>query len=81
MDRPAILRLLNAQKPPRIRRTPGESVLRGLDALPPQANLSIHDERCLAEPDLFDRRAAASSRCRPHCATPVTDMIKRVDAG
>ena len=86
-DRPAILSLVeNAQKTVvwiQGGDTRQESVLRGLDALPPQANhVLIHDgARCLAEPDLFDRCAAALEQgAALIAATPVTDTIKRVDA-
>ena len=87
VDRPAILSLVeNAQKTVvwiQGGDTRQESVLRGLDALPPQANhVLIHDgARCLAEPDLFDRCAAALEQgAALIAATPVTDTIKRVDA-
>ena len=59
-----------------------ESVLRGLDALPPQANhVLIHDgARCLAESDLFDRCAVALEKGGALiAATPVTDTIKKVN--
>ena len=60
-----------------------ESVLRGLAGLPERAaHVLIHDgARCLAEPALFDRCAAAVLEGKAViAATPVTDTIKRVDA-
>ena len=60
-----------------------ESVQRGLAGLPDGAeHVLIHDgARCLAEPKLFDRCAAAVSRGHAViAATPVTDTIKRVNA-
>ena len=59
-----------------------ESVQRGLAALPAAAtHVLIHDgARCLAEPSLFDRCAAAvESADAVIAATPVTDTIKRVN--
>ena len=61
-----------------------ESVSRGLAALPPEANgVLIHDgARCLVEPELLSRCAAAVRAGRAViAATPVTDTIKQVDAG
>ena len=60
-----------------------ESVQRGLAGLPDGAeHVLIHDgARCLAEPELFDRCAAAVSKGNAViAATPVTDTIKRVNA-
>jgi 2-C-methyl-D-erythritol 4-phosphate cytidylyltransferase len=59
-----------------------ESVRRGLAALPPEAGgVLIHDgARCLVEPELLERCAAAVSQGRAViAATPVTDTIKQVD--
>jgi 2-C-methyl-D-erythritol 4-phosphate cytidylyltransferase len=59
-----------------------ESVRRGLAALPPEAEgVLIHDgARCLVEPELLQRCAAAVSQGRAViAATPVTDTIKQVD--
>ncbi|MGB1416014.1 MAG: 2-C-methyl-D-erythritol 4-phosphate cytidylyltransferase [Synechococcus sp.] len=59
-----------------------ESVQRGLAGLPEGAeHVLIHDgARCLAEPDLFDRCAAAVTKgTAVIAATPVTDTIKRVN--
>jgi len=59
-----------------------ESVQRGLAGLPDGAeHVLIHDgARCLAEPDLFDRCAAAVTQgTAVIAATPVTDTIKRVN--
>ncbi|TGG87203.1 MAG: 2-C-methyl-D-erythritol 4-phosphate cytidylyltransferase [Aphanocapsa feldmannii 277cV] len=59
------------------------SVACGLAALPPQArHVLIHDgARCLVEPALIDRCAAALQQGRAVvAATPVTDTIKVVDA-
>jgi 2-C-methyl-D-erythritol 4-phosphate cytidylyltransferase len=61
-----------------------ESVSRGLAALPPEASgVLIHDgARCLVEPELLARCAAAVQAGRAViAATPVTDTIKQVDAG
>ncbi len=61
-----------------------ESVRRGLAALPAEADgVLIHDgARCLVEPGLFDRCAAAVHSGRAViAATPVTDTIKQVDGG
>ena len=58
-----------------------ESVLCGLAGLPKAArHVLIHDgARCLAEPDLFDRCAAAvEAGTALIAATPVSDTIKRV---
>ena len=86
VDRDELLSLIdNAQTPVEWIQggdTRQESVLRGLDALPPQANhVLIHDgARCLAEPDLFDRCAAALEQGGALiAATPVTDTIKKVN--
>jgi 2-C-methyl-D-erythritol 4-phosphate cytidylyltransferase len=60
-----------------------ESVSRGLAALPPDATgVLIHDgARCLVEPELLERCAAAVAAGRAViAATPVTDTIKLVDA-
>jgi 2-C-methyl-D-erythritol 4-phosphate cytidylyltransferase len=60
-----------------------ESVSRGLAALPPEAEgVLIHDgARCLVEPELLERCAAAVEAGRAViAATPVTDTIKQVDA-
>lgn len=60
-----------------------ESVSRGLAALPPDATgVLIHDgARCLVEPELVERCAAAVAAGRAViAATPVTDTIKQVDA-
>lgn len=60
-----------------------ESVSRGLAALPPEASgVLIHDgARCLVEPELLTRCAAAVRAGRAViAATPVTDTIKQVDA-
>jgi 2-C-methyl-D-erythritol 4-phosphate cytidylyltransferase len=59
-----------------------ESVERGLVALPADAeHVLIHDgARCLVDPGLFDRCAAAVlAGDAVIAATPVTDTIKRVD--
>jgi 2-C-methyl-D-erythritol 4-phosphate cytidylyltransferase len=59
-----------------------ESVYNGLQALPLNAShLLIHDgARCLAQPDLFDRCAAALQDCDGLvAAVPVKDTIKIVD--
>jgi len=59
-----------------------ESVRRGLAALPPGAGgVLIHDgARCLVEPELLARCAAAVQAGRAViAATPVTDTIKQVD--
>jgi 2-C-methyl-D-erythritol 4-phosphate cytidylyltransferase len=65
-----------------------ESVSRGLDALPTEAEaVLIHDgARCLVEPDLLAASAAALERAMREgagivAATPVTDTIKEVEAG
>ena len=61
-----------------------ESVSRGLAALPPEASgVLIHDgARCLVEPELLARCAAAVQAGRAViAATPVTDTIKQVDTG
>jgi 2-C-methyl-D-erythritol 4-phosphate cytidylyltransferase len=65
-----------------------ESVSRGLEALPDEAEtVLIHDgARCLAEPDLLARccealEAAAAAGAAVIAATPVTDTIKQVDDG
>jgi 2-C-methyl-D-erythritol 4-phosphate cytidylyltransferase len=86
VDRDEIVSLLdNVQKPVvwiQGGSTRQESVLRGLDALPAQANhVLIHDgARCLAEPDLFDRCAVALEQGGALiAATPVTDTIKKVN--
>ena len=86
VDRDEIVSLLdNVQKPVvwiQGGSTRQESVLRGLDALPEQAeHVLIHDgARCLAEPDLFDRCAVALEQSGALiAATPVTDTIKKVN--
>ena len=59
-----------------------DSVRCGLAALPPDADgVLIHDgARCLVEPDLLARCAAAVQRgAAVIAATPVTDTIKQVD--
>jgi 2-C-methyl-D-erythritol 4-phosphate cytidylyltransferase len=59
-----------------------ESVYNGLQALPLGASrVLIHDgARCLAQPDLFDRCAAALQDCDGLvAAVPVKDTIKIVD--
>jgi 2-C-methyl-D-erythritol 4-phosphate cytidylyltransferase len=59
-----------------------ESVSRGLAALPPEATgVLIHDgARCLVEPELLARCAAAvADGAAVIAATPVTDTIKQVD--
>ena len=59
-----------------------ESVCRGLAALPAEAEgVLIHDgARCLVEPALLERCAAAvSGGAAVIAATPVTDTIKQVD--
>ena len=59
-----------------------ESVSRGLAALPADAEgVLIHDgARCLLEPELLERCAAAVQAGRAViAATPVTDTIKQVD--
>lgn len=59
-----------------------ESVYNGLQALPLNAShVLIHDgARCLAQPDLFDRCAAALQDCDGLvAAVPVKDTIKIVD--
>ena len=61
-----------------------ESVSRGLAALPPGAEgVLIHDgARCLVEPELLERCAAAvAGGAAVIAATPVTDTIKHVDRG
>ena len=61
-----------------------ESVSRGLAALPASAaGVLIHDgARCLVEPELLSRCAAAVNAGRAViAATPVTDTIKQVDGG
>jgi 2-C-methyl-D-erythritol 4-phosphate cytidylyltransferase len=60
-----------------------ESVSRGLAALPAEAEgVLIHDgARCLVQPELLERCAAAVGAGRAViAATPVTDTIKQVDA-
>lgn len=60
-----------------------ESVRRGLAALPPEAeHVLIHDgARCLVEPQLLERCAAAVRQGQAVIAAiPVSDTIKRVDA-
>ncbi|MCP9915043.1 2-C-methyl-D-erythritol 4-phosphate cytidylyltransferase [Cyanobium sp. ATX 6F1] len=59
-----------------------DSVRRGLAALPPEAeHVLIHDgARCLVEPELLERCAAAVRQGQAViAATPVSDTIKRVD--
>jgi len=61
-----------------------ESVSRGLAALPPEAaGVLIHDgARCLVEPELLSRCAAAvNAGLAVIAATPVTDTIKEVNGG
>lgn len=88
-DRPAleaIANALNLSKPVTFidgGTTRQESVYNGLQALPPEATrVLIHDgARCLANPDLFDRCAAALDTCPGLiAAVPVKDTIKVVDA-
>ena len=86
VDRDDIVSLLNNVQKPVVwiqgGSTRQESVLRGLDALPEQAeHVLIHDgARCLAEPDLFDRCAVALEQGGALiAATPVTDTIKKVN--
>ena len=65
-------------------RTRQESVERGLEALPSDAeHVLIHDgARCLVEPSLFNRcTAVVRGGDAVIAATPVTDTIKRVDEG
>ena len=60
-----------------------DSVCNGLAALPPEAEaVLIHDgARCLVDPQLIDRCAAAVAAGEAViAAAPVTDTIKRVDA-
>nr|WP_255476151.1 2-C-methyl-D-erythritol 4-phosphate cytidylyltransferase [Synechococcus sp. BSF8S] len=60
-----------------------DSVRLGLGALPPEAEaVLIHDgARCLVEPDLISRCAAAAARGEAViAAVPVSDTIKRVAA-
>ena len=60
-----------------------DSVFNGLAALPPDAEVVlIHDgARCLVDPALIDRCAAAvAAGDAVIAAAPVTDTIKRVDA-
>jgi 2-C-methyl-D-erythritol 4-phosphate cytidylyltransferase len=60
------------------------SVSRGLAALPDGADgVLIHDgARCLVEPDLLERCAAAvAAGAAVIAAAPVTDTIKQVDGG
>jgi 2-C-methyl-D-erythritol 4-phosphate cytidylyltransferase len=85
VDRDDIVSLLNNVQKPVVwiqgGSTRQESVLRGLDALPEQAeHVLIHDgARCLAEPVLFDRCAVALEQVGALiAATPVTDTIKKV---
>ena len=59
-----------------------ESVRRGLEALPPEAQgVLIHDgARCLVEPELLERcGAAVRGGAAVIAATPVTDTIKQVN--
>ena len=86
VDRDDIVSLLNNVQKPVVwiqgGSTRQESVLRGLDALPEEAeHVLIHDgARCLAEPDLFDRCAVALEQGGALiAATPVTDTIKKVN--
>lgn len=61
-----------------------ESVYKGLQALPPQAEqVLIHDgARCLVTPDLFDRCSEALKTCDGLIAAiPVKDTIKIVSSG
>ncbi|NEO53967.1 MAG: 2-C-methyl-D-erythritol 4-phosphate cytidylyltransferase [Okeania sp. SIO3B5] len=60
-----------------------ESVYKGLQALPPEAEqVLIHDgARCLATPELLDRCAEEVVKCRGLiAAVPVKDTIKVVDS-
>jgi 2-C-methyl-D-erythritol 4-phosphate cytidylyltransferase len=60
-----------------------DSVRRGLAGLPPEATaVLIHDgARCLVEPELIGRCAAAvQAGAAVIAASPVTDTIKRVEA-
>ncbi|MEB3233872.1 MAG: 2-C-methyl-D-erythritol 4-phosphate cytidylyltransferase [Cyanobacteriota bacterium] len=89
VDEAAISELVNAAAPGKPvhwivgGETRQESVSRGLAALPPGASgVLIHDgARCLIEPDLLERCAAAVAGGRAViAATPVTDTIKQVAA-
>lgn len=89
LDEAAITAIVAAADPDRPVRwivggaTRQESVSRGLAALPAEAEgVLIHDgARCLVEPELLERCAAAVAAGRAViAATPVTDTIKQVDA-
>ena len=88
LDGEAIAAIVAAASPDRPVRwivggdTRQESVSLGLAALPPEAEgVLIHDgARCLVEPELLQRCAAAvSGGAAVIAATPVTDTIKQVD--
>jgi len=89
VDRPEIEALLQSAQPDRPvvwiegGETRQDSVCNGLAALPADAEaVLIHDgARCLVEPALIDRCAAAvQAGAAVIAAAPVTDTIKRVDA-
>ena len=89
VDRPEIEALLQSAQPDRPvvwiegGETRQDSVCNGLAALPADAEaVLIHDgARCLVEPVLIDRCAAAvQAGAAVIAAAPVTDTIKRVDA-
>jgi 2-C-methyl-D-erythritol 4-phosphate cytidylyltransferase len=88
VDQADIQALVAAAQPDRpVQWIPGgdtrqDSVRNGLAALPPQASaVLIHDgARCLVDPDLIQRcAAAAAAGTAVIAAAPVTDTIKRVD--
>jgi 2-C-methyl-D-erythritol 4-phosphate cytidylyltransferase len=88
VDAEAIAAIVDAARPDRPVQwilggdTRQESVSRGLAALPAAAEgVLIHDgARCLVEPHLLERCAAAVQRgVAVIAATPVTDTIKQVD--
>lgn len=87
-DAPAVEAIVAAARPDRPVAwilggdTRQDSVSRGLAALPAEAtSVLIHDgARCLVEPELLERCAAAvASGAAVIAATPVTDTIKEVD--
>jgi 2-C-methyl-D-erythritol 4-phosphate cytidylyltransferase len=87
-DAPAVEAIVAAARPDRPVAwilggdTRQDSVSRGLAALPPEAaSVLIHDgARCLVEPELLQRCAAAvASGAAVIAATPVTDTIKEVN--
>jgi 2-C-methyl-D-erythritol 4-phosphate cytidylyltransferase len=88
VDRPEIEALVDAAAPDRPvvwingGDTRQESVCNGLAALPAEAEaVLIHDgARCLVDPELIERCAAAAAAGQALiAAAPVTDTIKRVD--